>query len=128
MLRSLFRLGVLSWLATQAYKRVNQPMVDPSAIKKHMEVLGSDNIHVGMVDHLAIKLTKSDPGAHGMHHIIPIDNVASTAGGKLVLNITAAEAAQKQQAVTSQPSDKESVLVLPPYGNAQPDQSTEIIR
>jgi hypothetical protein len=46
-------------------------------IREHMEVLGSDGQHVGVVDHLEgknqIKLTKTDPEAQGIHHFIPVD-------------------------------------------------------
>lgn len=46
-------------------------------IQNHMEVLGSDGEHVGIVDHLEggdfIKLTKSDPAAGGKHHFIPLE-------------------------------------------------------
>jgi len=50
-------------------------MVHQSDIKEHMEVVGSDGQHVGMVDHLAksglIKLTKND-APDGKHHLIPV--------------------------------------------------------
>jgi hypothetical protein len=57
-------------------------MVDASKIKEHMEVFGADGEHVGTVDHMEgpnkIKLTKSDPAAHGgHHHLIPLDWVHS---------------------------------------------------
>jgi hypothetical protein len=46
-------------------------------IQEHMEVLGSDGQHVGVVDGLEgkdrIKLTKSDSEADGLHHYIPMD-------------------------------------------------------
>jgi hypothetical protein len=51
-------------------------MIDKSAIKEHMEVVGADGIHVGAVDRVegdSIKLTQNDPDAHGQHHFIPID-------------------------------------------------------
>ena len=51
-------------------------MIKTQDIKEHMEVLGSDGQHVGIVDHLEgsdkIKLAKSDPKAGGQHHIIPL--------------------------------------------------------
>jgi len=44
-------------------------MVAPMMIKEHMEVLGSDGVHVGTVDHLEgqdqMKLTKTDSDADG---------------------------------------------------------------
>jgi hypothetical protein len=46
-------------------------------IQEHMEVLGSDGQHVGVVDHVEgkdrIKLTKSDSESDGLHHYIPVD-------------------------------------------------------
>ena len=51
-------------------------MIKTQDIKEHMEVLGSDGQHVGIVDHLdgtdKIKLTRSDPKAGGQHHLIPL--------------------------------------------------------
>jgi hypothetical protein len=44
---------------------MEERMVAPVMIKEHMEVLGSDDVHVGTVDHLEgrdlVKLTKDDP-------------------------------------------------------------------
>lgn len=74
-------------------------MVDPSQITEHMEVVGPDGQHVGTVDHLAIKLTKKDPAAQGQHHLLPLDAVASVVGGKLKLNMPAAQAMQEQKAI-----------------------------
>jgi hypothetical protein len=46
-------------------------------IQDHMEVVGSDEKHVGTVDHMEgadrILLTKDDPAAGGKHHLISID-------------------------------------------------------
>jgi hypothetical protein len=51
-------------------------MVAPMKIKEQMEVVGSDGVHVGTVDHLEgpdmVKLAKSDPDADGEHHFIPL--------------------------------------------------------
>jgi hypothetical protein len=51
-------------------------MVAPTTIKEHMEVLGSDGVHVGTVDGLEgrdqLKLTKDDPDAGGEYHFIPL--------------------------------------------------------
>ena len=74
-------------------------MIDMNQITEHMEVVGSDGQHVGTVDHLVIKLTKKDPAAHGQHHLLKLDSVASVEGGKLKLSIPAAEALQGEQAV-----------------------------
>jgi hypothetical protein len=52
-------------------------MANASHIKAHMEVLGSDGKHVGIVDQVEgserIKLIKKDPKAGGRHHFIPVD-------------------------------------------------------
>jgi hypothetical protein len=46
-------------------------------IREHMQVLGSDGQHVGVVDRVEggkhIKLTRSDPAADGLHHVIPLE-------------------------------------------------------
>ena len=74
-------------------------MIEPSQIKEHMEVVGSDGQHVGTVDKLAIKLTKKEPAAQGQHHVISLDAVASAQDGKLILNVPAAEAMEQQKAI-----------------------------
>lgn len=54
-------------------------MMDTTKIKEHMEVVGSDNQHVGTVDEMEgqdrIKLTKSDPSSGGTHHWISMKDV-----------------------------------------------------
>ena len=46
-------------------------------IREHMEVVGADGVHVGIVDHMEgpgrIKLAKRDPLAKGSHHYVPLD-------------------------------------------------------
>jgi hypothetical protein len=74
-------------------------MVDTTQISEHMEVVGSDGEHVGSVDNLGIKLTKNDPLAHGQHHYIKLDIVSAIEGGKVVLNVPAAEALAVEKAV-----------------------------
>ena len=50
--------------------------VQSSQIKEHMEVIASDGMKIGTVDHMegagAIKLTKQD-SPDGKHHIIPLN-------------------------------------------------------
>jgi hypothetical protein len=52
-------------------------MAAATQIREHMEVIGSDGVHVGMVDRVEggnrLKLTKSDPLAEGAHHFVPMD-------------------------------------------------------
>jgi len=51
-------------------------MVAPTSIKEHMEVVGSDGVHVGKVDHMEgqdqVKLARSDEDSGGEHHFIPL--------------------------------------------------------
>jgi hypothetical protein len=48
-----------------------------AGIREHMEVLGADDVHVGVVDRVEpggkIKLTRSDSLAEGAHHFIDHD-------------------------------------------------------
>jgi hypothetical protein len=49
--------------------------MDTAAIREHMEVVGDDGEHIGVVDAVEndmIKLTRSDPQAQGEHHWIPL--------------------------------------------------------
>jgi hypothetical protein len=52
-------------------------MISAQQIREHMEVLGSDDVHVGVVDRVEgsnkIKLTRSDPLSEGSHHFVPLD-------------------------------------------------------
>lgn len=52
--------------------------MDAAQIREHMEVVGSDGKHIGVVDRVEgdrIKLTKSDPAAGGEHRYIGLDQV-----------------------------------------------------
>jgi hypothetical protein len=55
-------------------------MIGSNQIKEHMEIVGSDGMHVGTVDHMEegdqIKLTRTD-SADGKHHFISLDMVES---------------------------------------------------
>lgn len=59
-------------------------------IQVHMEVIGANGQHVGVVDHLEgvdkIKLTKRDARADGRHHYIFHDWVDRVEGNKAHLN------------------------------------------
>ena len=52
-------------------------MANTQQIREHMEVIGADDVHVGVVDRVepsnGIKLTRSDPLAEGVHHYVPLD-------------------------------------------------------
>lgn len=59
-------------------------------IREHMEVIGADGGHVGTVDHLdgeRIKLTRTDRGAGGRHHWLPLSMVADIEGETLRLTV-----------------------------------------
>ena len=63
-----------------------------SDILEHMEVVGSDDRHVGTVDrveHHQLMLTKSDPASGGEHHLIPLEKVARVDEDRVVLSETA---------------------------------------
>lgn len=50
-------------------------MVDPTRIREHLEVVGSDGQHVGRVDHVAgdqIELARLDLAGGLKHHLIPV--------------------------------------------------------
>lgn len=50
-------------------------MVEGAKITEHMEVVGSDDEHIGKVDHILgqdIELAKFDWGSGLKHHIIPL--------------------------------------------------------
>src|SRR3954470_11490439 len=69
--------------------------MDPSQIREHMEVLGSDGGHVGVVDAIEggrLKLTRQDPAAAGTHHYIALDQVTAIEEGRVRLARPAAEA------------------------------------
>lgn len=74
-------------------------MIDVAKIEKHMEVVGTDGQHVGLVDNLGVKLTKNDPIANDQHHYIKLDMIASVDGGKVTLNVPAAEALAAEKVV-----------------------------
>ena len=74
--------------------------MNPSDIKEHMEVVGTDGKHVGIVDHLdgdRMKLTHHDSKAHGEHHFLPLSAVMSI-GEFVTLSMTAEEAISQWQA------------------------------
>jgi len=63
-------------------------------VREHMEVVGADGAHVGIVDKVRgehIVLTRSDPAAEGAHHAVPLAWVASV-DDKVRLNLESAEA------------------------------------
>jgi hypothetical protein len=68
-----------------------------SGIREHMEVVGSDDQHVGTVDRVAgdrIILTKSDPESGGAHHSLMCTSVDRVEGDKVFLDLTAEQSKQ----------------------------------
>ena len=66
-------------------------MIQASQIREHMEVIGSDDGHVGRVDHIhsdEIELAKMDLGSGLKHHMIPLSWVEQVEDEKVRLNIT----------------------------------------
>ena len=64
-------------------------------IREHMDVVGSDDKHVGTVDKIAgdrIILTKSDPESGGVHHSISCSDIDKVEGDKVILDCSADEA------------------------------------
>lgn len=88
-------------------------MVDTTQIKEHAEVIGSDDAHVGTVDHMEgsdrIKLARRDPNADGVHHYIPLAWVDSVEDGRVRLNKTGEEAEAEWQGEEGQNSKKASL-------------------
>ncbi len=66
-----------------------------SGISAHMEVVGSDGHHVGMVDRVEgdqIKLTRNDELAGGQHHLLPMKLVETVEQNRVMLNRPARDA------------------------------------
>jgi hypothetical protein len=64
-------------------------------VREHMEVVGSDEEHVGKVDRIAgdrIILAKSDPESGGVHRSLSCAEVDRIEGDKVILGINATEA------------------------------------
>ena len=67
---------------------------------KDIEVVGSDGVHVGVVDRVdgaMMKLKRMDATAGGQHHLLPTDLVKAV-DGKAMLSIAAAEAMRRWKA------------------------------
>ena len=67
-------------------------------IREHMEVVGSDEKHVGSVDRIAgdrIILTRSDPQSGGVHHSLSCSDVDRIEGDRVILDCTAEKARER---------------------------------
>ena len=69
-----------------------------SQIREHMEVVGSDDSHVGTIDRVAgdrIILTRSDPESGGVHHSLSCSNIDRVEGDRVILDLNAEQARQR---------------------------------
>jgi hypothetical protein len=67
-------------------------------IREHMEVVGSDEQHVGTVDRVAgdrIILTRSDPESGGVHHSLSCADVDRIENGRVILDCNAEKARER---------------------------------
>ena len=67
-------------------------------IREHMDVVGSDDQHVGTVDRVAgdrIILTKSDPESGGVHHSLSCSDIDRIEENRIILECTAEEAKKR---------------------------------
>jgi hypothetical protein len=76
-------------------------MVDRAGIMEHMDVVGSDGEHIGVVDGVdgdEIKLAKSDPAGGTEHHLIPLVWVEEVGDdGRVHLSVSSGHARLKRQ-------------------------------
>jgi hypothetical protein len=64
-------------------------------VREHMEVVGSDDKHVGKVDKVAgdrIILAKSDPESGGVHHSLSCSDIGRVEGDRVILDCSADQA------------------------------------
>ena len=67
-------------------------------IREQMEVVGSDDQHVGTVDRTVsdrIILTRSDPEAGGVHHSLSCSDIDRVEGDRVILDCSAEQARQR---------------------------------
>jgi hypothetical protein len=67
-------------------------------IREHMEVVGSDDEHVGTIDRVAgdrIILTRSDPESGGVHHSLMCTDIDRIEGERVLLSCTADQAKKR---------------------------------
>lgn len=85
--------------------------MNQSDIKEHMEIIGTDGVHVGTVDRVEsnrIKLTKADSGegSHkGHHHYIDLGLVADVEDEKVRLSANADVAVTMEEETSSKPTN-----------------------
>ena len=91
--RSRFEDDFSSWRERRQQKRglLGQ-------IREHMDVVGSDNEHVGTVDKVAgdrIILTKSDAESGGVHHSLSCSDINRVEGNRVILDCSAEQSKQR---------------------------------
>ena len=67
-------------------------------VREHMEVLGSDNEHVGTVDRVAgdrIILSRSDPQSGGVHHSLSCTDIDRIEDNRVILDCSASKARER---------------------------------
>ena len=67
-------------------------------VREQMEVVGTDDQHVGTIDRVAgdrLILTKSDPEAGGVHHSLSCADIDRVEGDRVILDCSAEQAKQR---------------------------------
>ena len=67
-------------------------------IREHMEVVGSDDKHVGTVDRVAgdrIILTRSEPQSGGVHHSLSCSDLDRIEGDRIILECSSEKARER---------------------------------
>ncbi|HEX6661283.1 MAG TPA: DUF2171 domain-containing protein [Sphingomicrobium sp.] len=91
--QSRFESDFGSWRERRLHKRSLL-----GQIREHMEVVGSDDEHVGTIDRTAgdrLILAKSDPEAGGVHHSLSCADIDRIEGDKVILDCSASDAKQR---------------------------------
>ena len=74
-------------------------MPKANVVREHMEIVGSDGVHVGTVDHVEehrFKLTKAG-SPDGRHHYLATAHVQDIKGNTVTLTVSAAEAIASEE-------------------------------
>jgi hypothetical protein len=103
-------------------------MADLSQVKEHMNVIGADGVHVGVVDHVEgdrIKLTKaSSPGGQhaGHHHYLSKGLIATVEGNTVRLSANADVATLFEEEENRQPLNTQAGVTQQSSTDAAPDK------
>ncbi len=91
--QSRFESEFTSWRERRQQKRAML-----GQMREHMEVVGSDNEHVGTIDRVAgerLILTKSDGDSGGAHHSLSCADVERIEGDRVILECSADQARKR---------------------------------